>query len=745
MVSIFGSKTAVSQDKPLTKSQLLKVVGDPGTERYSGYFKEEPSPIWQDSQRAEIVEEMRRTDATVKAALNALKAPILATTWSVETADDTPEGEELREFVEKGLFAMSGRTWKEFLREALTYFDFGFSVFEEVWAVKEGKIVLQDLEPRIQSSIQNWKLDDGRAGIYQQVSSDEVENSNMQIPMDKLLVLTNDKEGVDYTGQSVLKSAYKHYYYKDKLYRISAISAERYGVGVPVVTLPSGAGEEEQAEAEAMGRQLRANERSYIVLPSENWQITILTPEGNPHGDAIEKQVAHHDRMILMSMLATFLNLGSDSAGSYALSKDQSSFFLKHVEDKAVYVAEQIQKQVITRMLYYGFKDKPSVMQKLEDGLIPKLTFASLGDIDYKEMSEVLKNLSDTGMIKKGGKLTDWTHKTFKLPELSDKEREEINEQPEEEVAPEEEVMSEHHELAEKKKLEFWRELTEPEKRVDFHLLNETFNVLEQELEDELVLETEDSFNKALDKTERLLNAGDLAGLAALSVFSVNKIKAILKDKMKKANEVGKKTASDEIEVELPSTSTMGKQVINFDAEQYAQDYKTEVEREIKQSGKESIAKGVATAAAIGFIANKLRDKSSKMISNISGTVIGQNINRGRMSVFEANTKNISGFQRSEILDSRTCNVCMSLDKRIVEVDDPFAKVDLIHTHCRGSWVALKLEDGKVEGIYGIPKTVKKQFETIGGVPTTNNFKQLKKPINKANEDVQAEIKKRLS
>ena len=95
-----------------------KVLGNPGTQHYGGYFLEEYNKDWRDERRVETVEQMRRGDATIKAVLNAIKAPMLATKWRVDIASDDPTDQEIRTFVENSLFGMK-RTWKEFLPKCL--------------------------------------------------------------------------------------------------------------------------------------------------------------------------------------------------------------------------------------------------------------------------------------------------------------------------------------------------------------------------------------------------------------------------------------------------------------------------------------------------------------------------------------------------------------------------------------------------------------------------------------------------
>lgn len=405
-----------------TLQNIDKTLGDSGTRRFSGFLLEEPNVQWRDEQRINNVEEMRRADGTVKAVLNAMKAPILSVDWDIEGQDDT-----IVQFVKENLFGMR-RTWRDFMREALTYMDFGFYVFELIFEKKGRNFNLVDLEPRIPHSIYRWKAEiDGKLvpGITQILQTNdskvvEANGSQASIPMEKLLVLTNDKEGDDITGQSILRAAWKHYKMKDVLERVQAIAAERYGVGIPVITLPKEYGEAEKRLAEEMAKNLKSNEKSYIVLPSEEWKFIIATPTGNPQGQSIESAIKHHGNSILISTLATFLSLGTNDTGSLALSRDQSSFYLKHVEDKCAYFAEQMTEQVIRRLVYVNFGPNAEV---------PKLKFAPLGDIDFTAMSGTLKTLIEASLIDPSPKMKQFVSKVFKLPEVTDDEREQMEEE----------------------------------------------------------------------------------------------------------------------------------------------------------------------------------------------------------------------------------------------------------------------------------------------------------------------------
>lgn len=396
-------------------TNMMMMLGDSGTERYSGYIMEEYKQEWRDEARVRVVEEMRRGDGSARAGLRAIKTPLLATTWSITTKDDSPKGEEIRAFIEQNLFGMRTRTWKEFLKEALAFLDFGHYCFEIIWEKgADGKIHLKDLAPRIPSSILRWKLTDGRFGIVQQIRTDDnvegLKAGMAEIPASKLLILTNEKEGDDVTGQSVMRAAWKHWSLKQMLYKIQGIAAERFGVGIPIITMDGSGGDEARTEAEDWGKALKSNNKGFLVLPSKEWSASILTPTGNPQSEAIISAIDHHDRAMLHAMLASFIMLGSgSSSGSYNLGENLLYFFFKSCEDSAEYLSSQILNQVIKQIVdvNYGVQE-----------IYPKLAFAHLGDMDTVETSAVLKTLSDAGLLLKDSRMLEYVHKSFKLPDI---------------------------------------------------------------------------------------------------------------------------------------------------------------------------------------------------------------------------------------------------------------------------------------------------------------------------------------
>jgi len=414
---------AAAPERVLTKSQLTERLGNSGTSYFSGFFSEDYNAGWNDSRRIDIVEEMRRSDGAVAAILEAMKTPLLATHWYVQSASDDPRDKDIAAEVEQQLFHMEERGFLEFLREALAYLEFGHYVFEKIWIIRaDGRIAIKDLAPRIPKSILRWETNNGQRGITQFMRNDQKYegdnkyNTELTIPWEKLLVLTHHKEGDDYTGIPIVRPAYSHWYHKKTLYEIQSIAMERMGAGMPTAKYDQNVSQAAKDKMELLLKNMYANQTAYLMYP-EGIEFEFKTPGSTGLASAISESILHHNRMIMLSVLAEFLDLGSGDTGSFALSQDQSSFFLQHLENIARYLCEQISRNVIKQIVDLNFGPQ----QKY-----PQLAFAPLGSIDYQEMAGVLSTLSGAELLNKDPQLMQFIRKLFRLPELSAEQMEKM-------------------------------------------------------------------------------------------------------------------------------------------------------------------------------------------------------------------------------------------------------------------------------------------------------------------------------
>jgi len=946
-----------------TVASARREMGRPGTSIFSGFITEDYNSDFHGQGGVEIYEKMRKGDATVNGVLTAMKLPILQAERTIESADSNDELQnEIADYVRRNLFVYLEGGFSNFMRELLGYLDFGYYPFEKVYEIRDGMVYIKKLSPRKPSSISRWTLtsDPTKPGITQQLPTTVagLDTTTPEIPMEKLVLFTHNKEGDNHEGVSVLRSAYKHWYFKDNLYRIDGIRLER-GAGVLKIKLPDGASDDDKADAEELGENFKINEAAFIVQPNPNWEIELMTAGIADQSGALIESVRHHDRMIAINILAQFMDLGSGGGGgSYALSKDQSSFFLLNLRSIADYIANTINEQLVKEIVILNYGEQEEY---------PKLRFGDIGEVDFGETATALKTLIDAGVVEVSPEIKAWAHKTFKLPELvvSDFESEEDEElnnlvadlalleaeiaglpgqssdtpvdnsaegdgtedmsddeimEKAKDLPPEEQdalgltehifgakgeplsdetkkkisealkkggtakegtltnkfqkdadisgrvsniddakrrivelravvtgfretsktisdsrakkafnatikakveeirimiaaglsgIKSERGKIEDRKdvvreehnqdkameketkvrdrmrskqekldeKMEkarsslmkaktkdaqdrirnrmeemqdehdeidaqlrspkplslaertYFRKLTLAEDRVKLAEIDDFFTEMEQDVMDRLRIASDDQREELLREAEKIIDGKDIAAIVALALGSVSGLSSDIKNLAKSALEEGKRTASNELDQSLPTTPSSRTKIANTRVDLLLEERAAEILGTMKKKMLDIIQKGVGKAQAVNELAKAYDDISNWWNSQITGRIVIDSFDDGRDLVFDTYRGQVYGLQRSEILDMKTCQMCLSLDERIISATDPFGRIGQIHTNCRGIWVALLKTDAVLPKVKSIPKTILNRFDTVEGVPFTNDFTQMKNPV----------------
>lgn len=390
-----------------------KEIGDTGTVIVSGFISNQDyNAELTGSRRIETYDQMRKGDATVRAAIAAVTLPILSANWFVKPASDDQQDQEIARLVSWNLFEQLEISWTETLRQILLHLVYGSMAFEKVFEFAThpgwiGKLIWKKFAPRLPQTVLKWETEDGQPGITQFL---QTKYGSTSIPMEKLLVFVNEKEGDNWEGISILRAAYKNWYIKEQLYRIDAIGLERQGIGIPYAKSDKKLENTERAKAEEYVKNIRANEESYAMLEG-GIEIGFLDMKANTTRDPM-RSIAHHDRQIVKSVLAQFLELGAaQSTGSYALSQDQSELFLLGLRAAANHVCETINRYAIRELVdlnYAGVTNYPS------------LDYSEIGRVNVDRVTASLLRLTQAGLLVPDKNVEDYVREIMDLPAAPD-------------------------------------------------------------------------------------------------------------------------------------------------------------------------------------------------------------------------------------------------------------------------------------------------------------------------------------
>lgn len=392
---------------------LGRTIGESGTLITSGIITgEEYNTRLRGKYALRMYDIMRKSEESVRAALQMVKLPLLTQSNFIQPVDGSLQAEFRKRFLERELFHRNV-DFDKMKREGLTFADFGHSVCEFTLELTEFEgvplIGIKEVGFRKQTSIQQWETTDGRPGI-QQFLSMSTGDAIRDIIRQKLIVWTNDQEGDNYEGISLLRYAFKSWDMADKLGLVHAMGLEKMAIPTPVLGIPSGTSPADEAAAIAAIQQYRSNEKGYIKKPV-GWELDAFDLSGQSI-DQLLPALQHYEMKILLSVLGQFLMLGSSgSGGSRAVSMDHSKLFMQSEEAFSHTFNSAVQRDLINTLEYLNFSDVTETGYSL-------LKSSAVRDDDVVALADAVSKLRSASMITPTFDTEQHLRKVAKLPEL---------------------------------------------------------------------------------------------------------------------------------------------------------------------------------------------------------------------------------------------------------------------------------------------------------------------------------------
>lgn len=402
-------------------------TGTTGTAIYSGHYDEEYLNTFLNMPDGiDTYDQMRRSDAQITMLRNSIRNPILGANWFIEAVDDSEEERQKKDFISYVLFEDMGypdgskyKTWIEFVEEALSYLDFGFCIHEIVHKVVQNDpiwgnyIGLKDLGYRSQKTIYQWNLlpNGGIKNVWQQADGDL--DSDAFMDGKNLIVLSNNKEGDNYEGISLLRPIYGNYFRKNIYYRLQSTGVERGITGTPIGTMPQDKlNDSAQIDKFIQIMQRYTQNQSNYILKPHGFELDVFSLNYDPA--KLDSVIENENKNMAKAFLANFMELGLSGSGSYALGSDLSDIFLNGIQLYANKICDQINRQVI----------KPLVIAKFGNAKkYPFLKVTGINDKAGKEKAEIVTMLVNAGIISPSDQLEDALNRDFDLPIITDDQK----------------------------------------------------------------------------------------------------------------------------------------------------------------------------------------------------------------------------------------------------------------------------------------------------------------------------------
>lgn len=371
--------------------------------------QEEFVPDLRHPQCHDVYDEMYDSDGDVKQVMSMTLNPVLGGTWEVAPyggEEATDEDIKVADWVRWALFEQMSPNLIGHLAEfGPVLLRSGFADGEKLWmgVDYEGqrKLALRSILLRLPRTITQFEQDafgeltrikqylpspmssvTQREGGSPNTGLDGDTPGEVWLPRKDIVHYRVGIEGDNWQGKSLLRSAHKHWYLKDKIEKIDAIAQEREALGIPIAYPPMGATEPQLDAIESILASVRANEEGYIVAPGpkagsgmapegQGWLFEILGYDRTGSGRDPQPSLEYHSLKIAAAFMAEFMRLGHGTTGARATAQVQADPFLMAIEALTSTIIEpQIKWGMVLPLVAYNFpnvKNLPTVKMSLVD------------------------------------------------------------------------------------------------------------------------------------------------------------------------------------------------------------------------------------------------------------------------------------------------------------------------------------------------------------------------------------------
>lgn len=386
--------------------------GTTGLHEESGFVMEDYLPKLRSlGQRISTYKEMGG-DPTVGAVLYSIEMHLRNAEFTVTEHEDGSREQDI-EFIKQSLENMDF-TFPEFLSEVTSMLQYGFALHEIVYRLNDdGTVGWAKWAPRSQDSVFQWELNDKKefSGFYQMPLH---EPEKVFIPAKKLLLFRPSTHKDNPEGKSVLRSAYRPWYFKTRLETVEAIGMERNLAGYPVLNVPvqifsnNPKAQELRQYALDIVSRVRKDEQMGSVMPP-GWELTLLTSGGSSNIN-IDEAVDRYNLQIAQSMLADVLMIGhAAGGGSYALGDKKYELFVIALSGWMKSICTKITQEAVPALLRINGVDTDKYNP-------PRIVPRPIQKLDPLMLANALFRFANINAIKPDDKLEYFLREFLGLP-----------------------------------------------------------------------------------------------------------------------------------------------------------------------------------------------------------------------------------------------------------------------------------------------------------------------------------------
>lgn len=422
MFNFFKPKAEAKSNGTMTKRASIKVYG-------SSEFSPTSEEIFRELQPTSGLRKfknMEDNEPIIGGLLLRLRNIIKSAAWEVTG----PNADIVSEQLNNIRYGISG-----LLDDLTTAFTFGFALGEKVWEMQEGKIVLTDVKPLYQLTINKFvdaKGDDKNDQIYAEQQT--MQKGVVQIPLSKCIHFIPIPLARNPFGKSLLRPAYKPYYYKASIEASEAQGIDRSLSGLPVMTAPEGfdfvnadpesPGYDENVAAtldwaEKVVSKVRKDEMQGVVKPA-GWLLELLKSNSTTTVNSPEI-ISRLNVEMAVALLQTFAINGGFASTNNSNIEEMVKDFQRNCDAWLSAIAFLINREIIRDICDFNMKTG-----------YPEISFKPVAGEPLEDLAGFVARLMSQGAIEPTESLEQFLLKKINAPYTTNdrKERKEDREDP---------------------------------------------------------------------------------------------------------------------------------------------------------------------------------------------------------------------------------------------------------------------------------------------------------------------------
>ncbi len=425
-------------------AEMLAELGSTGLKRAGGYIDEEFIPQLRGRKAIGVFKEMSENDPLVGAILFTITMLLRNVEWTVKPAGKSRKDAAAAHLLETSMNDMD-HTWDEFITEVLSMLVFGWSWHEIVYKKREGPlpksgapaskyadglIGWKRLPIRAQETWLRWIFDDA-GDVRAMVQMAPPKYKTTVLPYERSMLFRFRSRKNNPEGTSLLRNAYRPWYFLKRIQEFEAIGVERDLAGLPLVKVPADYLKADKGSKQRkivddftkMVKSVRRNEQEGIVFPAAYDQDTKqplfdfqLVSSSGGRQFPTDPIIQRYEQRILMSVLADFIMVGHQSVGSYSLHTDKTGIFRTALNSIAQTIADTLNRQAVPRLMHING-------MRLEE--LPEIVPTDVDSPDIAQLAQFMSQMAGMGVQWfPDPEMEKFVRDAARLPDMDDEQEE---------------------------------------------------------------------------------------------------------------------------------------------------------------------------------------------------------------------------------------------------------------------------------------------------------------------------------